>query len=444
MLKATLLIISSFLFLIAAGTFLLSMPAMAVDEPLDLIDAFFTATSAVCVTGLIVVDTATRFTFIGKVVILILIQLGGLGLITFSALVLVGMGRRMSLLQREVISTSSVSSDLKVDLKQIGRPVVFYVVLAEGIGALLLFLAFLRHFPWEEALQHAVFHSISAFCNAGFSTFSSSLVDFSGDWLVLLPIMALIVLGGMGFVVLLDIYETVKYKKPIYLHTRLVGMTTLVLLVLGAVIFFFLETSNVLADKPLHEQILSSLFHSVTTRTAGFNSVDYFQLTHGTLMTTLILMIIGGSPGSTAGGIKTTTAAIIFLMAKARIQQKPEPEFGNRSIASRSVADAVTLVALSVVFIMVVTFALQLSELGNVSHSKVEGQMMQLGFEGVSAFGTVGLSMGATAGLSFAGKIIIAITMFVGRLGPLSFFYVLGNLSRKQSYRLYSERVMVG
>jgi trk system potassium uptake protein TrkH len=444
MVKATLLIISSFLFLIVAGTFLLAMPAMAVEEPLELIDAFFTATSAVCVTGLIVVDTATRFTFLGKVVILILIQLGGLGLITFSALVLVGLGRRMSLLQREVISTSSVSSDLKVDIKQIGKPIVLYVVLSEGVGALLLFFAFLRHFPIEKAIQHAVFHSISAFCNAGFSTFSDSLMGFSGDWLVLLPIMALIILGGMGFVVLLDIYETVKFKKPIYLHTRLVGMTTLVLLVLGAVFFFFLEYSNVLLDKPLHEQILSSLFHSVTTRTAGFNSVDYFQLTHGTLMTTLVLMIIGGSPGSTAGGVKTTTAAIIFLMAKARIQRKPEPEFGNRSIASRSVADAVTLVALSVIFIMVVTFALQLSELGNVSHSEVEGQMMKLGFEGVSAFGTVGLSMGATPGLSFAGKIIIAITMFVGRLGPLSFFYVLGNLSRKQSYRLYSERVMVG
>lgn len=442
--KATLLIISSFIFLIIVGTFLLSLPAMAVGEPLDLIDAFFTATSAVCVTGLIVVDTATRFTFLGQVTILILIQLGGLGLITFSALVLVGMGRRMSLLQREVISTSSVSSDLKVDLKQIGKPVVYYVVLSEGIGAILLFLAFLRHFPWDKALQHAVFHSVSAFCNAGFSTFSDSLMGFSGDWLVMLPIMALVVLGGMGFVVLLDVYETVKFKKPIYLHTRLVVVTTLVLLVAGAVIFFALEFNNVLEGKPFQEQILSSIFHSVTTRTAGFNSVDYYELTHGTLMTTLILMVIGGSPGSTAGGIKTTTAAVIFLMAKARLQQKPDPEFGNRAIASRSVADAITLIALSTIFILVVTFALQITELGNVSHSEVEGTLMELGFEGVSAFGTVGLSMGATSGLSFLGKIVIAITMFVGRLGPLSFFYVLGNLSRKQHYRLYSERVMVG
>lgn len=444
MLKATLLIIASFIFLIIAGTFLLSMPVMAEGEPLELIDAFFTATSAVCVTGLIVVDTATRFSFLGKFVILVLIQLGGLGLITFSALVLVGMGRRMSLLQREVISTSSVSADLKVDFRQIGKPVVYYVVLSEGIGAILLFFAFLRHFPWDQALQHAVFHSISAFCNAGFSTFSDSLMGFSGDWLVLMPIMALIVLGGMGFVVLLDIYETAKFIKPIYLHTRLVAVTTLILLVAGAVIFFALEFSNVLEGKPFHEQILSSIFHSVTTRTAGFNSVDYFNLTHGTLMSTLILMVIGGSPGSTAGGIKTTTAAIIFLMAKARLQRKPEPEFGNRAIASRSVADAITLVALSTIFIMAITFALQLSELGNVSHSEVEGTMMQLGFEAVSAFGTVGLSMGETPGLSIAGKIIIAFTMFVGRLGPLSFFYVLGNLSRKQLYRLYSERVMVG
>ena len=444
MLKATYLIISGFVILIAAGTVLLALPISSVDEPLSLIDAFFTATSAVCVTGLIVVDTATKFTLFGQIVILLLLQLGGLGLITFSVLVLLFAGRRISILQRDVISSTSVGPITNIDLKSIARPVILYVLISEGLGTIFLFFAFLRYFPIPQAFYHAIFQAVSAFCNAGFSTFSDSMVRFSGDWFVCLPIMALIVLGGMGFVVLLDVYETIKFKKPIYLHSKLVGITTIVLLVIGTLVFFALEYGNALEEKPLHEQVLTSMFHSVTTRTAGFNTVDYFDLTHGTLIVTIFFMVIGGSPGSTAGGIKTTTIAIIFLTAWARIRGKQDPEFANRSIAKQSVVDALTLVSLGTIFIMLVVLGLQITELGNVPHSRVEGSLMKLSFEGVSAFGTVGLSMGATQQLTIAGKILISITMFIGRLGPLTFFYLLGKLGKRQRYRLYPESVMVG
>lgn len=443
MLRATILIIFSFAALITIGTAVLMLPASTVDGEMPLIDAFFTATSSVCVTGLIVVDTATKFTLFGKIVILILLQLGGLGVITFSALVLVFSGRRLSLLQREVISSTHGHSQVSLDLRQVVKPVVLYILIAEGAGTVFLFFAFLRYFPAPEAFFHALFQSVSAFCNAGFSTFSDSMIGFSADWLICLPMMALIVLGGLGFVIVLDIYETVRLRKPIFLHTKLVMVTTLILLVIGSVAFFVLEVDNVMADKPLHEQVLTSMFHSVTTRTAGFNSVDYFSLTQGTLMITIILMVIGGSPGSTAGGIKTTTIAVIFLTAIARMRGRPDPEFGKRAIANRSVVDAITLIALSTMFMVFIILVLQITELGTISHTEAKGSLMNLAFEGASAFGTVGLSIGATANLSVIGKIVISITMFIGRLGPLTFFYLFG-ASKRATYKLHPEAVMIG
>jgi trk system potassium uptake protein TrkH len=442
--RATIGIFTGFFTLICFGTILLSLPISTVKGQIPLIDAFFTSASAVCVTGLITVDTATAFTLFGKIVILFLFQLGGLGVITFSALVLLSIGRRISLLQRDVIATTHGHTDLKFDLRQVAKPVLLYVAISEGVGTIVLFFAFLRYFPWHEAFCHALFNAVSAFCNAGFSTFSTSMISFSGDWLVCLPLMALIVLGGLGFVIVLDIYETVRFTKPIYLHTRLVFTTTVILLVAGAVLFFVLEVGNALEGKPLHEQVLMSMFHSVTSRTAGFNSVDCFSLTHGTLMVTISLMVIGGSPGSTAGGIKTTTVAIMVLTAISRIRGKQDTEFGGRAIAAKSVVDAVTLVALSTIFILFVIMFLQITELGTIPHEKAGGTLMELSFEGVSAFGTVGLSMGATPNLSVVGKILIAVTMFIGRLGPLTFFHFLESLRRRQQYRLHAESVMVG
>jgi trk system potassium uptake protein TrkH len=442
--KATTLIISSFAVLILLGTIVLSLPFSTTAGSIPLEDAFFTATSAVCVTGLIVVDTATVYTLFGKSAILLMFQLGGLGIMTFSALVLIFLGRRISVLQRDVIHSTQGPQNIGIDLRQVARPVLLYVLLAEGVGTLVLWLSFLRYYPWDKALFHALFHAVSAFCNAGFSSFSDSLMPYSGDWLISLPVTMMIILGGLGFVVLLDVYETVRFNKPIYLHTKLVFSATLVLLIIGALSFLLLEGGNALDGKPLHEQLLMSIFHSATTRTAGFNTVDYASLTHGTLVITWILMMIGGSPGSTAGGIKTTTVAIVWLTAIARIKGKSDPEFGKRSIAKESVTDAITLMFLSSIFVLFVVLVLQVTELGSVSHSEAGGSLMKLMFEAISAFGTVGLSMGATPDLSFLGKMMIALTMFIGRLGPLTFFYLMGKRGRKQEYRLHAESVMVG
>jgi trk system potassium uptake protein TrkH len=444
MIRTTLLIISIFAGAILCGTLLLLLPISTVSGSIPVEDAFFTATSAICVTGLITVDTATYFTLFGKIVILVLFQLGGLGVITFSGLVIFFSHRRMGILQREMMQIGGVSQGLKYDAKDIIRPIFKFVFIAEGFGAVLLFIGFLRYFSIEKAAFHAVFHSVSAFCNAGFSTFTTSLMAYSSDWWISSVVILLIITGGLGFVVVMDVVDRVKTGRRNMLHTKLVLWTTVLLLIIGGVTFFILEQDTALQGKDFHEQILCSLFHTTTARTAGFNTVDYFSLSHGTLVLTMILMVIGGSPGSTAGGVKTTTAAILFLTVVARMRGKPDAEFGNKSIAQRSVINAITLLILSVAFIVFIVLLLQITELGSVSHVEVEGSLMMLGFETVSAFGTVGLSMGATSSLSILGKLIICVTMFIGRLGPLSFYSLLGSSARKHDYRLPSERVMVG
>jgi trk system potassium uptake protein TrkH len=444
MVRATLLVFTLFIAAILCGTVLLSLPISTVSGEIALEDAFFTATSAVCVTGLITLDTATYFTTFGKVVILIMFQLGGLGVLSFSGLVIFFSQKKMSLLHRDVMKLTGVSQGIKYEAREIVWPILKFVLIAEFCGAVLLFIGFLRYFEAGEAAFHAIFHSISAFCNAGFSSFSTSLMNYSGDWWIISVVMALIIVGGLGFVVVMDVIDRVLTGRRNLLHTKLVIWTTVVLLAIGAVAFFILEQGTVLDGKPLDEQILMSLFHSTTTRTAGFNTVDYFSLSHGTLVMTFIMMVIGGSPGSTAGGVKTTTVAILFLTVVSRVRGKRDVEFGNKAIAERSVINAITLLILSVAYIMSVVLLLQITELGSVSHVEVEGSLMMLSFESVSAFGTVGLSMGATAGLSLVGKIIICITMFIGRLGPLSFYSLLGRTARKHNYRLPPERVMVG
>ena len=436
--------IAAFFGVIALGTLLLSLPAATVGEPLSLLDAFFTSTSAVCVTGLIVVDTATAFTTFGQIVILALIQIGGIGIISFSAVVILLLGRRVGLVQREVLTTQKVGIDLNIDLIQMGKRILAFVVLIEFAGTVLLAGAFMRYYPWDLALYHAAFHSISAFCNAGFSTFSDSLTAFAGDPVVQLPIMALIVLGGIGFVVVIDFERLLGRRHRLSLHTSIVLWATAVLLVAGAAFFLLLEWNNTLAGMDFGDKLLASAFHSVTCRTAGFNTIDYSGVSNASLVITMILMLVGGSPGSAAGGIKTTTAAIIALTAWASLRGQSQTLLGKRAVAARSVGDATTLTAITVLFVLVVSLGLQFTELGPTSHLLHRGSFLELSFETASAFGTVGLSMGSTPGLSAAGKLLIIATMFVGRLGPLSFFTLISAYRRTPRYRLYSEAIMVG
>ncbi|MGD8321099.1 MAG: potassium transporter TrkG, partial [Gemmatimonadota bacterium] len=314
------LLVLSFLGLILMGTVGLKvLPGLYTGEPLGWMDALFTSTSAVCVTGLIVVDTATYFTTAGQAFILLLIQLGGLGILTFTTLVILALGRRLSL-HHEAVTATAAEVVPEVDFRHLVRNIVRFTFFLEAAGAAVLFLLWIRRFPAPQALWHAVFQSVSAFCNAGFSTFSDSLMGFQGSPLALSTVMALIVLGGLGFLTLEELHLRWKArKKPspvaLSLHSKLVLGVTAILIVGGGVIYAVLEWRNTLGGLPALDRMVNAFFMSVTARTAGFNTVDYHATADSTDFLTVLLMSVGGSPGSTAGGLKTTTFAVLVLAA---------------------------------------------------------------------------------------------------------------------------------
>lgn len=406
------------------------------------IDAFFTATSAVCVTGLITVDTASAWSPVGQGIILALIQLGGLGILTFSTFFLVLLGRRLTLSQRDVV-TRAHGRITRIDIRGLILRIVTYALVIEAAGAVMLTLHFAREEGLSTGLWRGTFHAISAFCNAGFSLFSTSLEGYSGSWIVNLVVMTLVLLGGIGFVVITDVEASFRQRRRLSLHSRVALTATAILLVVGAAGFAAFEAENVLAGRPLGEKILATLFQSVTPRTAGFNTVPYAELTNSTLMLTMILMFIGGSPGSAAGGVKTTTVAILWGLLVARARGFRNANLFHRSIPERVVGEATSIVLLSIAFIMLMTFALQFTELHNLPHPDVPGMFLQLNFEAVSAFGTVGLSMGATGGLHDASKLVIIVLMFVGRIGPLTVGVAIAR-RRKHEYEYCEESVLVG
>lgn len=443
------LLVLSFLGLIALGTLgLMWLPGLYTGEPLSWLDALFTATSAVCVTGLIVVDTATHFTLAGQAFILLLIQLGGLGILTFTTLIIVALGRRLSLHQ-EAVTANTAALAPEVDFRRLVRNIVIFTILFEVLGAVILFLAWLPRFSTAEAAWHAVFQSISAFCNAGFSTFSDSLMGFQGAPVTLLVIMSLIVLGGLGFLTLEELHLRWERRDTgpprISLHSRLVLVTTGILLVGGWVTFTTLEWGHTLGGMAGWEKLLNGMFMSVTARTAGFNTVDYAATADSTNFVTILLMSIGGSPGSTAGGLKTTTVAVIGLLALARLLGHQVTNAQYRTIPEETVQRAV---GLFVVGFIVVTGAIllyvviHLEPLGTGGN----GGFLAWMFEAVSAFNTVGLSMGATGELTGTGKFLTVFLMYVGRVGPLTFAaaIALGRPTMSGEFRYAYEDVIIG
>ena len=401
----------------------MTLPGLYTGASLGFLDALFTATSAVCVTGLIVVDTATYFTPLGQAFILLLIQLGGLGILTFTTLIILALGRRLSLHQ-EAISANTAEVAPDVDFRHLVRNVVRFTFAFEAVGALLLFLAFLPRFPSAEAAWHAIFQSVSAFCNAGFSTFSDSLMGFQGSPVTLTTIMTLIVLGGIGFLTLEEVH--MRWRRPesrrmrLSLHSRLVLTVTAVLLIGGWFVFGALEWTNTLDGLPNWARALNALFMSVTPRTAGFNTVDYGATADSTNFLTILLMSIGGSPGSAAGGLKTTTVAVIGLLALARLRGHQVTSVQSRTIPEETVQRAVGLFVVGFVAVTggIVIFAVvQLEPVGSAGGRGFLAYM----FEAVSAFNTVGLSMGVTGELKELGKWMTVVLMYLGRVGPLTF-----------------------
>lgn len=447
------LFVSSFLLLIGVGTLgLMTLPGLYTGPGLGWLDALFTATSAVCVTGLIVVDTATYFTEAGQAWLLLLIQFGGLGMIAFTTLIILSLGQRLSLRQESLTGHATLGK-LEVTPHRLARDVVRFTLLIESAGALALYLLWVPRMGWEGALWPALFHSVSAFCNAGFSTFSDSLTGFQHHPLVLGVVMGLIVLGGLGFLTMEELYFWRRARQAgraqrfsLSIHSRLVLITTAVLLLGGWVLFSLFEWHVTLAGMPVWDKLANSLFLSVTARTAGFNTIDYGQASASTNFLTILLMSVGGSPGSTAGGLKTTTVALLALMAWARFRGDTGINFANRAIPEGTAQRAIGLCVLAFALMTGCLFLFTSTEIADVAHPDTSGQFLEYMFETASAFNTVGLSMGVTPHLTPLGRWAAILMMFIGRVGPLTFAAALARRVQRptRSIRLAHEDVIIG
>ena len=441
-------LVSSYVGAILIGTLLLSMPLSWHDAvTVKPVDALFTATSAVCVTGLIVKDTGLDWSYFGQGVILLLIQIGGLGLMTFSTFFVYLMGRRVALRER-VLVRETFGDILAEDPRTLVTGILKITVFVEAVGILLLFLRFSRDFSAGRALFVSVFHAISAFCNAGFSLFSTSFMKYRSDLWINAVVMTLIIIGGLGFPVLADIagYKRRKrsgYARPLTLHTRMVLVLTAALIATGAVAGFFLEMNRGLVDCSLGTRIMSSLFLSVTARTAGFNTLDTSALSTATLFVVMMLMFVGASPGSTGGGIKTTTFGIFLATARARLRGQDEINVFRRTIPREVSNRSLAVFAASLSAVLGFCLALLVTERASVGAG---GNMFRnVTFETLSAFGTVGLSTGITPSLSTAGRALVSALMLVGRIGPLTMvMMMLEGRQRVVSFEHPHEEIMIG
>ena len=423
------------------------MPLASTGEPLNFVDALFTATSATCVTGLIVVDTGTAFSTFGQIVILILIQIGGLGIMTLSTFFIFIVVGQFSILNRDVIQETLTQKPIK-NLASLLKTTFLLTIILETIGAILLTLRFVNAFPLKKAAYLGIFHSISAFCNAGFSLFYNSFENYEADYVINAILIILIILGGIGYIVLQDLRQGLRKKNgrcffQISFHSKIVLVTTLFLIIFGAINIFILEHENVLHGYPLDIKMLTSVFQSVTTRTAGFNTLNISDLTNVSLFFIIILMFIGASPGSCGGGIKTTTftALIAFLISRFRNQR--EVNIRYRRVPEEIISKVISITFFSIIVIIVATLTLMVSEIGEVSHQQSRGMFVEILFEVVSAFGTVGLSTGLTTSLTVFGKILISLVMFIGRLGPLTVALAIG-AKEPLKFRYAKENFLVG
>jgi len=429
-------LVISFALVIFAGSGLLCLPIATVKgQSTGFLDALFTATSATCVTGLIVFDTGSHFTVFGQTVILVLIQLGGLGIMTFTA-IFVWLSKKAYSVQTHYTIQDTFGGDIEhLSIEHLLKFIAGSTFLIESAGALLLFFKFKHMFPLKEAIYSAIFHSISAFCNAGFSLYSDSLMQFQQSWITLTTIMLLIVFGGLGYPVLYELKEKAAGKKAkTSFHTKLVLSTTIALIIGGTIFIKLGDTSLTLLD---------SLFQSVTTRTAGFNSVDIGRLPSSSLFIMIMLMFIGGSPGSCAGGIKTTTFSGFLILVKDLFFGRHRKRIFERKLTSETKEKIKSVLILAFTTVILSFTVLLYTEKGILMHFR-EG-FRNLIFEVVSAFGTVGLSTGITSSLSDWGKLVIIIDMFFGRVGPLAIVTALLFGRRKERKIDYPEqKIMIG
>jgi trk system potassium uptake protein TrkH len=436
-------IVLGFATIILIGAVLLNLPIASKDgQSIGFLNALFTATSAVCVTGLVVVDTYTHWTVFGQIIILTLIQIGGLGFMTMATLLSFVLRRRITLKERLLIVESLNQYNIQGVVKLIQR-ILIGTLIFEGAGAIILSLRFIPDFGVVNGTYKGIFHAISAFCNAGFDLMGeyqqfSSLTMYVDDLIVNLVVMSLIVIGGLGFAVWDDVYRA-KNFRGLQLHTKLVLSITGALLVFGFIFFFLMEFNNPATLKPLNikGKVLASMFQSVTIRTAGFNTINQPDMTNASVFVTMFLMFIGGSPGSTAGGIKTATVGVLIFTVLAVIKGKEDIELFERRINHSIALRALAITAISVVLVVTVTVILSIFK---------DATLVEVLFEAISAFGTVGLSLGITPSLSDISKLALIITMFLGRVGVLTMALALASRTHKahSKYRYLEDKVMVG
>lgn len=427
-----------FFIIILIGAFILNMGfSSAKGESIGFLDALFTSTSSVCVTGLIVADTGTYWSNFGKFVIMLLIQIGGLGFMTIATLGVIISGEKLSY-SKKLLIQDSLSSEKTSDIIKFCKKIILVSLFIELVGAICLSIAFVPEFGFVKGICYGIFHSVTAFCNAGFDIMGnfSSLTAYFNNPIVNISIMLLIILGGLGFSTIFDINRKRAFKK-FRLNTKIILITTAILIVIPTFLFFIFEMNNpkTLGNMNLGEKILASLFQVVSPRTAGYNTIELSQMYDSTKFLTIILMFIGGAPASTAGGLKTTTFALIIISVYCLFKQKSEIEIFGRTIPFKNLNKA--LVSLVVGFTLVITGTMIILSYSNFDFLTVL-------YEVTSAYATVGLTLGITTKLNAICKITLIILMFMGRVGSLTVLYSFIKTDSKKKYKYPKEEINIG
>lgn len=439
-LKAGQILALGFICLILFGGIILSLPISSQSgEATNFLDAIFTATSATCVTGLTTLSTAEHWSTFGQVVIMLLIEIGALGFVSFGAIFAIIIGKKITLKNRlmmqEALNTFSIQG-----LVKLVRYIIIFTVSGQLLGALLLSTQFIPDYGLKTGMYYSLFHSISSFANAGFDLFGDSLIRYNSNIVVITVVSLLIIIAGLGFTVWNEIYniKNIKNIKKISVHSKIVIITTGSLILLGTLLIFLFEYNNpeTFGSMSLGDKILNSFFASVSPRTAGFFSVNIAEMTTASNFLTILLMFIGGSPGSTAGGIKTVTFAILFLTVISVIKGREDTEVFERRFSKRLIYKAFTLLFLAIFLLIVVTLLLSITEKGV--------PYLTLLYEATSALGTVGLSLDLTPNLTNIGKILIMILMYMGRVGPLTILFALRKNDKKTGYKYPEGKILIG
>jgi trk system potassium uptake protein TrkH len=406
------------------------------------IDAFFTATSATCVTGLVINDIGHYWSFFGQVVILFLIQIGGLGTMTLSTLFTYIVARKISFLNRELIDQSIGGAHFP-KLGKLIFIIVGLTVLIELFGGSILTLRFMNEYQLRDAIFLGLFHSISAFCNAGFSLFSDNLINYRTDFIVNLTVIFLIISGGLGFWVLINLTSLFNKKsknRGLNHHSRIVLATTASLICVGTILLLLFEWNNTMKNLSFFNKIQAAAFQAITPRTAGFNTLDIKSMTNSSLLLFIIFMFIGASPGSTGGGIKTTTFAVVIAIALSRLKDRRQVVIFNKGVPESTISKSIAITFYALFFVTVITLILLMTEHPVGAQSNKGFLFTEVIFEAFSAIGTVGLSMGLTPDLTGIGKILVSFLMFVGRVGPLTLALIFTGASAKSLRVQYAEQ----